>query len=115
MKLFFYHVATLLLFLVPFTNAQTITTYAGGGTGALGLGGPATTATLDDPIKGVFDKNGNYYFAQGLGQRVCKINLNGIITKIAGNGSSGYGGDGGIATASLLSEPAAAILGPKTQ
>jgi len=91
------------------SNAQAITTFAGGGT-VLGDGGPALDAIVLDPNGGVFDQYGNYYFAEATGQRVRKISSTGIITTVAGTGSSGFGGDGGLATSALLSSPGSVIL-----
>ena len=77
------------LFLNSFVlTSQTITTFAGCGTSCTGLGdgGPATVAVVLDPDCGIFDKYGNYYFGEGPGQRIRKIDTSGIITTIAGNG-----------------------------
>ena len=98
-------IAILLLLLHLFVKAQSISTFAGGGISGLGDGGPATAARLDDPINGVFDKYGNYYFAEGSGERVRKINLSNIITTLAGDGSSGFGGDGTSATSAIFFVP----------
>ena len=103
-----------ILLIVPFfTNAQIITTFAGCGTSCTGLGdgGLATDAVVADPIGGTFDKLGNYYFAEAIsGQRIRKVATNGIITTVAGNGSSGYSGDSGPATSAMLSDPVAVKL-----
>ena len=98
-----------LLFLPVFTNAQKITTFAGGGA-TLGDGGPATAALVVDPIGGSFDKYGNYYFAEGTGKRVRKVSTVGIINTIAGTGSGGFSGDGGPATSALIDGPQNIIL-----
>jgi len=47
----------------------------------------------------VFDKSGNLYIADTGNQRVRKVTPQGTITTVAGNGTSGYSGDGGPATA----------------
>ena len=102
---------TILFLLMPFcVNAQIITTFAGGGTGAFGDGGPATAAKVPDPAGGTFDKNGNYYCAEPTAHRIRKISNTGIITTIAGNGTSGFSGDNGPATAAQLNDPYAIIL-----
>ena len=41
-----------------------------------------------------FDQAGNLYLADGANNRIRKIDGNGIITTVAGNGSSGFSGDG---------------------
>lgn len=78
-----------------------ITTIAGTGTvGFSGDGGPATAAQLNALVYAVeADVAGNVYIADHLNNRVRKINSLGIITTIAGDGTSASGGDGGPATA----------------
>ncbi|MHB8261595.1 MAG: NHL domain-containing protein [Bacteroidia bacterium] len=87
---------------------QIITTVAGNGTqGYSGDGGPATAAELGDPFGIIFDKKGNYYFADSEYNIVRKVNTAGIISTISGiPNSSGNTGDGGQATAAKLFSPA---------
>ena len=96
----------LLGFAVIFSNlalCQTIHTIAGNGsTGFLGNGGPAIAATLA-PSKAWPDGTGNIYITEAMNNRIRKVNSAGIITCIAGNGTSGHSGDGGPATASTIS------------
>jgi sugar lactone lactonase YvrE len=76
-----------------------ITTFAGTGiVGNDGDGGPATNARFTLPNGVAFDDTGNVYVADFQGGVVRKINAGGIITRLAGNGVAGYGGDGGPAT-----------------
>ena len=93
-----------------------ITTVAGTGeVGYTGDGGPAIDAQLNysqytDRTSGLshdiaFDQAGNLYFADYKNQRIRKITPSGIITTIAGNGTSGYAGDGGPATSASLYNP----------
>jgi hypothetical protein len=78
-----------------------ITTIAGTGTtGYSGDGGPATNANIVLSWGILVDGMGNIYFSQTY--RVRKIDAAGIITTVAGTGVSGYGGDGGPATAAQL-------------
>ncbi len=66
-----------------------ISTVAGTGriTGNLGDGGPATRADVSDIIAGMtFDAAGNFVFADYRSNRVRRIDANGIVTTIAGNG-----------------------------
>jgi len=82
--------------------AGVITTYAGTGTaGFSGDGGPATAANIQYPVGIFFDKAGNLYISGG-GSRVRKIDVSGVITTFAGNGTATFSGDGGPATAAGL-------------
>ncbi len=75
-----------------------ITTVAGNGTsGYSGDGGPATNAELLGPNVAV-DTTGDLFIADWSNNRVRKVDINGIITTVAGNGIGGFFGDGGAAT-----------------
>jgi sugar lactone lactonase YvrE len=63
---------------------------------------PATTAYLSYPYGVAFDGSGNLYVGDAGNNRVRKINTSGIISTYAGNGSCGFGGDGGPATSASL-------------
>ena len=67
--------------------------------GFAGDGGPATAATLDQPRQVSYDKNGNLFFADDATNRVRKIGTDGVITTVAGDGSTNISGDGGPALA----------------
>jgi hypothetical protein len=84
-----------------------ITTVAGNGTrGSAGDGGPATAAELYDPRDVAVDNAGHVFIAECSNHRVRAVDLaTGIITTIAGNGTPGYGGDGGPAAAANLRYP----------
>jgi sugar lactone lactonase YvrE len=85
-----------------------ITTVAGTGTASFsGDNGAATSAELNNPVGVGLDAAGNLYVADSLNQRVRKIDLNGIISTVAGSGTPGYTGDGGAATGAELNFPAA--------
>ena len=86
-----------------------ITTVAGDGTaGFAGDGGQATAAQLDYPRAVAVDAAGNVYIADTSDERIRKINMaTGVITTVAGNGSVGFSGDGGPATAAELDFPEA--------
>ncbi len=89
---------TLLLLQVA-AQAQIITTVAGtGSSGFYGEGIPATDANIMG-VRGVaLDKFGNLYIVDAANFRIRKISSDGIITTVAGNGSSVFSGDGGMAT-----------------
>jgi len=79
---------------------------AGGvGEGFSGDGGPAVDAKLYDPKRIAIDPNGNLYIADRGNYRIRKVDSNGIITTIAGNGLSGHDGDGGPAIEARLYYP----------
>ncbi len=78
-----------------------IETYAGTGTaGYLGDGGAGATARLNGPAMLNTDAAGNMYICDNSNNRVRMINMTtGIITLVAGDGTTGTGGDGSPATA----------------
>ncbi|MFI5141302.1 MAG: T9SS type A sorting domain-containing protein, partial [Bacteroidia bacterium] len=83
------------------TTAGIISTVAGNGTsGYSGDGGQATSAELLSPRGVRVDAKGNIYIADF--SRIRKVTTAGIITTIAGNGTTGFSGDGGQATAAEL-------------
>ncbi|HXD91717.1 MAG TPA: T9SS type A sorting domain-containing protein [Bacteroidia bacterium] len=83
-----------------------ITTIAGNGTaGYSGDGGPATAATFNEPISIAIDSLGNIYVSDDQNNAIRMINTMGIISTIAGNGTAGYIGDGGQATAAEINSP----------
>jgi sugar lactone lactonase YvrE len=89
------------------TPAGIISTVAGiGGYGWFsGDGGPATAAQLHDPTGVAVDAADDLFFADGQNQRIRKVTPAGIISTVAGNGSAGFSGDGGPATAAQLGYP----------
>jgi uncharacterized repeat protein (TIGR03803 family) len=80
-----------------------ITTVAGG---YVGEGVTATNASLKTPVGLLKDKSGNLWIADTGHQLIRKLGTNGIITTVAGNGNSGYSGDGGPATNASFNNPA---------
>jgi hypothetical protein len=83
-----------------------ISTVAGNGSyGFSGDGGPATGASLATPFGVVVDSAGNFFIADLDNQRIRKVSTTGIISTVAGDGTYGYGGDGGPATATSLANP----------
>ncbi len=85
--------------------AGIITTVAGNGIpGFFGDGGPATSAELAYPYDVAVDNSGNLYIADLENQCIREVS-SGTITTIAGNGTRGYSGDGGPATAAQFFDP----------
>ena len=86
--------------------AGIITTVAGNGTiGYSGDGGQATNAQLYGPTGIAIDNAGNVYIADFNDQVIRKVDTFGIISTIVGNGTPGFGGDNGQATAAQLNYP----------
>jgi sugar lactone lactonase YvrE len=86
-------------------TSEIITTVAGGGTGFSGDGGAATNASLASPHAVAFDESGNLFIADTSNNRISRVDAEGIITTVAGNGSYGSSGDGGAATNASLAAP----------
>ena len=80
---------------------------AGNGTGGYsGDSGPATSAELNYPHALALDASGNLYIADTDNYAIRMVSPStGIITTIAGNGTYGYTGDNGPATAAELGGP----------
>ena len=79
-----------------------------------GDGGPATSASLNNPTSVAVDALGNLLIADTGNQRVRRVDgATGIITTLAGSGvpnsagqvASGFSGDGGPATSAQLASP----------
>ena len=88
-------------------GAQTITTVAGNGTaGFAGDSAAAVSAALAGPYRIALDIAGDIYVADTNNQRIRKITVaTGVITTVAGNGTAGFSGDGGLATGASLNNP----------
>src|SRR5579864_1312162 len=71
-----------------------------------GDGGPAANAGIQGPYGIAFDSMGNLFFSDHFSHRVRRIDTNGIITTVAGNGQKGFGGDNGPALGASLNFPA---------
>lgn len=86
---------------------STYATVAGTGAGGFsGDGGLATAATIREPRGIAFDASDNFYIADTENHRIRKVDAaTSIISTIAGNGSGGFSGDGGSATAAQIKRP----------
>ena len=79
---------------------------AGNGTsGSTGDGGQATAAELRYPDGLALDSSGDLLITDFNSNRIRKVNGTGVISTLAGNGTSGYSGDGGPATAARMMDP----------
>jgi sugar lactone lactonase YvrE len=75
-----------------------------------GDGGKAADSAVYYPLGVVADNAGNLYVADSSNSRVRKVAPDGSITTVAGNGVSGYSGDGGPAISAQLKAPAGLAL-----
>ena len=73
-----------------------VTVIAGGGDGR--DGSPALGGQLVVPFGVALDQAGMLYIAEFDGGRIRRVDTKGVLTTIAGDGSTGYSGDGGPAT-----------------
>jgi len=92
----------------PLATTSIIRTIAGGGNGD---GGLATAASLNSPLDVAVDASGDIFIADSTNNVIREVNAaTGVITTVAGDGSSGYSGDGQQAAAALLDYPTAIAL-----
>jgi hypothetical protein len=85
-----------------------ITTVAGNSSqGFSGDGGPATQASLRYPSAVASDGAGGFLIADN--NRIRRVDANGMITTVAGNGQHGFSGDSGFATQAELNGPSGVI------
>jgi NHL repeat-containing protein len=75
----------------------------------IGDGGSASKAQLGFVSGLSVDFAGNLFLSDLHGQRIRKIDLDGIITTVGGNGMPGYSGDGGPAANATLNYPLALV------
>jgi hypothetical protein len=97
-------------------TAGKISTVAGSGaTGDgkgdfAGDGGLAVEARLNSPFDVVLTSDGGLLVSDSNNQRVRKIDREGLITTVAGNGVAGFSGDNGAALAAQLNQPTGLAL-----
>ncbi len=100
-------------------STGVITTFAGkgskhylsGNVGYSGDGGLAIDAEFSGPVNLCLDKSDNLIICDQWNHAVRKVDaIFHTITTIAGNGTSGYFGDGGLAIHAKLSQPAGCIV-----
>jgi RHS repeat-associated protein len=91
-----------------------ITTVAGNGlAGYGGDGGPATQATLNNPVGIAIGPDGSLYIADTGNSRIRRIAPDGLITTVAGDGRLGYAASDGVpATEAALNHPMGIAIGP---
>jgi len=82
-----------------------VTTVAGDGFTQINDGGPALNAGLSLPYGIAVDAAGNLYIADSSNHRIRKVDTNGNISTVAGTGTKGFTGDGGLATQAEINRP----------
>jgi uncharacterized protein (TIGR03437 family) len=88
------------------SSGQIATVAGNGGYGPGGDNNPATSAELYQPVGVAVDSAGNIYIADSVNSRIRKVSASsGQITTVAGNGTSGFAGDGSTATSAELNQP----------
>lgn len=98
---------------LSFLHAQLIYTVAGNGSGGFsGDGGQATAAEINAVYGHSLDNAGNMYLADQANARIRKVNTNGVMSTFAGNGTWGFSGDGGQATAAELGDVGGVSVNP---
>src|SRR5436853_7880520 len=94
---------TISLVALPPDPVYTITTIAG--SDWVGDGSGASSAVLSQAEGLAVDPQGNLYIADAGDHRVRKVSPSGAIQTVAGTGSAGFSGDGGLAAAAHLNSP----------
>jgi hypothetical protein len=89
----------------------TIDTFAGtGARGYSGDHGPAAQAQFDTPYDVRFAPSGDAYVADTGNNVIRRIDSNGVVTTVVGDGAPAFAGDGGPAADSSLRRPSAVIF-----
>jgi len=86
-------------------NGRLATVAGIGFPGFAGDGGRAVAAQLRRPTGIAFDSSGNLYIADSGNHRIRRVNSEGIISTVAGNGRAEFRGDEGLATEAALNNP----------
>lgn len=94
------------------STLASISTVAGTGVaGYSGDGVPAVSSQLNAPSQVAVDSRGYLYVSDTGNNRIRKVgNLaDRVITTVAGNGTAGFSGDGGLASAAMISSPSGLV------
>jgi sugar lactone lactonase YvrE len=95
-------------------RSRQLSTVAGNARpGYSGDGGPAATASLNQPYEIRFDKSGNMFFVEMRNHVVRRVDARTkAISTIAGTGAAGFSGDGGPASKAHLRNPHSIAFAP---
>jgi hypothetical protein len=86
-------------------QASVSTLVGTGQRGYSGDGGPASHAEINNPYGIAIGPDGALYFCDTDNHVVRRVSRDGTIATVAGNGKSGYSGDGQKATEASMNEP----------
>ena len=86
------------------TSGGTLSVFAGTSSGGAPTAGAATSSRLNNPSGVAVDSSGNVYIADTYNHRVEKVTPEGVLSIIAGTGTSGAP-TAGTATSSRLNQP----------
>src|SRR5262249_61470075 len=75
-------------------------------------GRPATGVGRGMPGGGAAAPDGRLYIADKVANLIYRVEPDGLITRVAGNGGTGFSGDGGLAVNASLNQPTDIALGP---
>jgi YD repeat-containing protein len=90
-----------------------ISTVVGDGTaGYAGDDGPAAQARLSSPHALSLSPDGSYYIADTGNHRIRRVRTNGTIHTVVGDGTAGYGGDGGQGPQAQINAPQGVFVDP---
>lgn len=101
----FYVVSTPQSRVYQVSASGTMTLVAGSSWGFSGDSGAATSAQLKNPQGVAVDADGYLYIADSNNHRIRRVSPAGVISTVAGNGTSGFSGDEGPAVSAQLSGP----------
>jgi len=82
-------------------HAQTHTQATGAATDAT----EAANISLSMPRGVAFDASGDLFIADTDNNRILEVDVNGLVSTVAGSGAQGFGGDGAAASSAMLDSP----------
>lgn len=91
-------------------DGQIRTVVGTGLSGFSGDGAAATAALISSPYGVAVDSAGNIFFSDSRNNMVRKVGTNGTITRLAGTGVKGYGGEGTNAVDAWMNLPTAIVV-----
>lgn len=75
----------------------------------------APNAGFVEPFGAAKDRAGNLYVCEHNGQKIMKVDPAGKVSRFAGTGEAGYGGDNGPALSASFRDPHGLVIGPGEQ